>query len=103
MTHTRDDVVAAVQASFPNSDAATILGILDLYGTESYEREKERVQLAIVALSEGNEDKLLYFVQVAKTDYRDVLSWQASGPLSEPEGRRLQQAAHRLLEQCGKK
>jgi len=30
MTHTRDDVVAAVHASFPNSDAATILGVLDI-------------------------------------------------------------------------
>ncbi len=103
MTHTRDDVVAAVHASFPNRDAATILGVLDLYGTESHERERERVQLAIVALSEGSEDNLLYFVQVAKTDYRDVLSWQAGGPLSEPEGRRLQQAALRVLEQWGKK
>lgn len=103
MTHTRDEVVAAVHAGFPNSDAATILGVLDLYGTESYEREKERVQLAIIALSEGSEDNLRYFVQVAKTDYRDVLSWQESGPLSEPEGRKLQQAARRLLEKWGKK
>lgn len=103
MICTRDDVVAAAHAAFPKSDAATILGVLDLYGTESYEREKERVQLAIVALSEGNEDKLLYLVQAAKTDYRDVLSWQASGPLSEAERKKLQQAALRVLEKWGKK
>ena len=103
MTHTRDDVVAAVRAGFPGSDAATILSVLDLYGTQSYEREKERVQLAVVALSEGSEDKLLYFVQCAKTDYRDVLYWQASGPLSEAEGESAQQAARGLLERWGKK
>lgn len=103
MTHTRDDVVAAVYAIFPASDAETILGVLDLYGTESYERERERVQLAIVELSEGSEDKLLYFVQVAKTDYRDILCWQETGPLSEEEGQKLQQAARRLIEQWGKK
>jgi hypothetical protein len=101
MTNTRDDVVATVQAVFPNSDATTILGVLDLYGMESYERERERVQLAIVELSAGSEDKLHYLVQVAKMDYRDVLCWQASGPLSEREGQKLQQAALRLLEQWG--
>jgi len=102
MTHTRDEVIAAVRAAFPHSDAATILGVLDLYGTQSYEREKERVQLAIVALSAGDEDQLLYFVQCAKTDYRDVLHWQASGPLSAQEGEKQRQAALRLIERWGK-
>jgi len=103
VTHTRDEVVAAVRASFPHGDAATILSILDLYGTEPYEREKERVQLAIVALSAGEEDKLLYFVQCAKTDYRDVLHWQASGPLSAKEGEQARQAAFGLIKRWGKK
>jgi hypothetical protein len=103
MTYTRDDVVAAARAGFPNSDAAPILGVLDLYGTQSYEREKERVQLAIVALSAGDENKLLYFVQCAKTDYRDVLHWHASGPPSAEEGEKQQQAARRLLERWGNK
>jgi hypothetical protein len=101
--NTRDDVVAAVHAAFQSGDPAMILGVLDLYGTESYEQEKERVQLAIVALSEGSEDKLLYFVQAAKRDYRDILCWHASGPLLESEGRKQQQTALRLLEKWGKK
>ena len=103
MTYTRDNVVAAVHAAFPKSDAATILGILDLYGTEPYEREKERVQLAIVSLSTGSEDKLLDLVRTAKTDFRDVLSWQDGGPLSEAEGQKQRQAARRLLDKWGKK
>jgi len=101
MSHTRDQVVAAVQATFPQSDAATIFGILDLYGIEPYERDKERVQLAIVELSAGDEDKLRHFLQAAKSDYRDVLHWQASGPLSAEEGQRLQQEAQNLLDRWG--
>jgi len=103
MTRARAEVVAAARARFPGSDPATILAILDLYGTAPHERERERVQLAIVALSEGSEDKLLHFVRCAKTDYRDVLHWQASGPLSAAEGERLQQAAQDLIERWGKK
>jgi hypothetical protein len=33
--------------------------ILDLYGIESHEGERERVQIAILKLSEGDDDKLL--------------------------------------------
>lgn len=103
MAHTREDVIDAVRAAFPHSDATSILAVLDLYGTESYERERARVQVAIVTLSEGNEDKLRYFVQTAKTDYRDILSWVETGPLSEAEGEKLRQAALQLLERWGKK
>ena len=103
MINTRDDVIAAVQAAFPGRDPAAILGVLDLYGTQSHERERERVHLAVVALSDGNEDKLLHFIQAAKTDYRDVLHWHASGPLPESEGRKLQQDARTLIEKWGRK
>jgi len=73
--HTRDEVVAVVQKTFPESAHTRVLELLDKYGVESYERERERVQLAILKLSEGNEDKLREFVAVAKRDYRDVLFW----------------------------
>ena len=103
MAPTREDVIAAVHACFPGSDAATILGVLDLYGTEPYERERERVQLAIIALCQGSDDKLLYFVQTAKTDYRDILCWAETGPLSESEGEQWQQRVFQLIERWGKK
>ena len=64
--------------------------LLDVYGVEAYEHERERVQLAILKLSEGNEEKLREFVAVAKRDYRDVLFW-AENPeesrLDTPEKR----------------
>ena len=103
MANTRVDVIAAIQAAFPGRDTATILSVLDLYGAESHEREREPVQLAIVALSEGSADKLLNFVQIAKAGYRDILLWAASGPLSEEEGAEQRRAALRLLERGNKK
>jgi hypothetical protein len=103
MPHNREEVIAAIRAVFSASDAATVLAVLDLYGVEPHERERERVQLAIVALSEGNEDRLLRFVQTAKTDYRDVLCWHETGPLTPEQGKQEQAAVLRLLEQFGKK
>src|SRR5438067_3530253 len=75
MTPSRDEVVAAVEVAFPESNCARVLKLLDSYGVESYERERERVQLAILKLSAGSEEKVREFVAVAKRDYRDVLFW----------------------------
>ena len=103
MANTRDQVNAAIRAVFPESDPPSVLAVLDLYGVESHERERERVQLAILALSEGHEDKLLDLVQSAKIDYRDILHWYATGPLTPEEGEQAQSAALRLIEQWGKR
>ena len=90
MAHSRDEVVTAVQKTFPENVHTRVLEMLDTYGVESYERERERVQLAILKLSEGNEEKLREFLAVAKRDYRDVLFW-AENPdeakLDTPEKR----------------
>ena len=90
-SHSREKVVAAIRASFPRADYGAILALLDAYGVESYERERDRVQIAIVNLSEGDEAKLRYFVDVAKRDYRDVLFWSDNpeeAKLDTPEKRR---------------
>lgn len=101
MPHTHDQVVAAVQKTFPESAHARVVELLDSYGVESYERERERVQLAILKLSEGNEEKLREFVAVAKRDYRDVLFW-ADNPdeakLDTPEKR---EKFRKMFEQFG--
>jgi hypothetical protein len=75
MTRRRHDVIAAARRAFPASRLPSVLGLLDAYGVEAYERERERVQLAIIVLSEGNESKLPELVAIAKRDYRDVLFW----------------------------
>jgi hypothetical protein len=56
-------------------EPADILALLDAYGTETYERERERVQLAILKLSKGDREALIEYVRVAKRDYRNVLAW----------------------------
>ena len=52
-----------------------MLEMLDSYGLKSYERERERVQLDILKLSVGSEEKVREYVAVAKRDYRDVMFW----------------------------
>lgn len=100
--NTRSEIVAAVERLFPDRESSELLALLDEYGTQPYEQEKERVQLAIVELSKGNEEKLRYFVKVAKTDYRDILCWQTTGPLTLEEGKEAQKAARSLIERWHK-
>lgn len=72
---TSGHVRRAAKRAFPHENLTTIMAILDAYGTESHEPERNRVQLAIITLSEGDVDKLRHFVAAAKQDYRDVLWW----------------------------
>jgi hypothetical protein len=72
--YTKNDITRAVSKVFPDELKDCILDLLNFYGVENYEYEKERVHLAIVKLSKGNADKLLQYIKLAKEDYRDVLS-----------------------------
>ena len=103
MTVARDAVIAAARASFPGRDTAAVVELLDLYGTESYEREREWVQLGILTLCGGSMEKLGELVQVAKVDYREILAWVETGPLSELQGREARDAALDVLRRWGKK
>lgn len=78
--------MTAVLNLFPSRSAKTVLELLDLYGLEAHEPERERAQMAILTLSQGNEDKLRHFVEAAKQDYRDVLYWAEYPQQSGPEG-----------------
>lgn len=84
--YTRELVMKKAKDVFPKEDVSKIMSILDQYGVDSYERERERVQIAILKLSEGDMKELEESVKAAKQDYRDVLAW-AEFPLemkSEP-------------------
>jgi hypothetical protein len=80
MTLSRADVEQLTKAQFPGVESAVVLSILDEYGKEAHEEERERVHLAILKLSSGDEGKLLHHVVAAKQDYRDILMWS-----EEPE------------------
>jgi hypothetical protein len=71
----RELVLEMVRAVFPDTDAEAVMKTLDEYGTESHEQGRRRVQLGILKLSEGDLEKLAYWIDIAKRDYRDILAW----------------------------
>ena len=73
--YTRELVIKKAKEVFPKEDASKIMSLLDQYGVESYEQERERVQIAILKLSDGDIEKLRKNVRIAKEDYRDVLGY----------------------------
>jgi hypothetical protein len=68
-------VVALVQTQFQPDDRPVALELLQRYGHAPHEMEHERVWLALLDVSEGSIDKLREAVELARTDYRDVLLW----------------------------
>jgi len=72
---TRADVLRVLAREFPEADAAVLLAVLDEYGGESWHRERERVQMAILKLAGGDGERLRHYVKSAWEDYRDVLAW----------------------------
>jgi hypothetical protein len=101
MAHSPDEVVAVVKAAFPESSRARVLELLDTYGVESYERERERVQLAVLKLSNGSEEKLGEFVAVAKRDYRDVIFWAEYPDESRLDTPEKRQRVRKMFEKFG--
>ena len=99
--HSRDEVVASVQATLPKSSWARVLELLDSYGVEPYERERERVQVAILKLSAGSEEKVREYVAVAKRDYRDVLFWAEYPEESRLDTGEKRQRARKIFEKFG--
>jgi hypothetical protein len=75
MAPTREDVVRLMRGAFPEPSWNAVSETLDMYGVEPHERERERVQIAVLKLSGTDEGRLLHFVATAKQDYRDVLFW----------------------------
>lgn len=62
-----------VRRESPAATAAAILAVLDRYGLDPHESERERVQVAILKMSAGRHDHLERSVELAKTDFRDAL------------------------------
>jgi hypothetical protein len=56
-------------------ERARVLTELQKFGPEAYEREVERVRLAILKLCDARTERVIELVAVAKRDYRDVLMW----------------------------
>ena len=76
---TATDVERVVRRDFPADRTAEVLAMLDEYGTEKWQREADRVRLAVLKLAAGDMQRLRYELEGAKRDYRDVL-----GPAEYP-------------------
>ena len=83
------------------SSWARVRKLLDSYGIEPYERERERVQVAILKLSAGSEEKVREYVAVAKRDYRDVLFWAEYPEESKLDTPEKRQRVREMLEKFG--
>jgi len=103
MTGQEGAAIAAARALFPEAALPEVVAALEQYGALPHEREVGRVRRAIVELSGGDMDRLRYFLQCAKIDYRDVLAWRQTGPLPAEEGERLQAAARDLIAKWGRR
>jgi len=68
-------VTEKVAQLFANDDRTEVMELLAAYGEQSHEREPERVRLAILKLSGGDEAEVRRLVEAARQDYRDVLWW----------------------------
>jgi hypothetical protein len=67
------DVERITRRDFPKQ-VQQAMAVLSEYGTEDWQREVDRVRLAILKLANGDLQKLRQQMNVAKCDYRDVLA-----------------------------
>ena len=71
-----------------------VKSILDTYGTEEYEQEPFRVRLAILKLSHTDLEEIKRTTNLAKQDFRDILTWaeypRQSKKWSMPDGPKKQ-------------
>jgi hypothetical protein len=68
-----------VQDAF-GSDADEVMRLLTRYGSDPSHREVDRVHRAVIVLSQSDLERVGHFVEVALTDYRDVIMWAEYPP-----------------------
>lgn len=68
------DVERIVRRDYPPGRVNEVLSLLGDYGREAWQREPDRVRLAVLKLAAGNMKRLRSELESAKCDYRDVLA-----------------------------
>jgi hypothetical protein len=71
---THDDVLRVIRRDFSHIPESDVLAILNRYGTTEWQRERDRVQLAVLKLAAGDFDALKLHAETACCDYRDVIA-----------------------------
>lgn len=70
----RSDVLRVVRRDFRGVPETEVVAVLDRYGTSDWQRERNRVQLAVLKLANGDLEALRQHTDIACSDYRDVLA-----------------------------
>ena len=68
-----EQVLRAIKRLFPEEKMNEVQEMLSLYGDQNG-KGRQRICLAVLKLSQGDEERLLYFLNEALIDFRDVLS-----------------------------
>jgi hypothetical protein len=76
---TAADVERVVRRDYPGERFHDVLAMLHEYGAEDWQREADRVRLAVLKLANRDLQQLRNWLEQAKHDYRDVL-----GPAEYP-------------------
>jgi hypothetical protein len=71
---TAEDVERVARRDFSADEYGTVMAALSEYGTEKWQREAARVQLAALKVANGSVQQLRACIELAKRDYRDVLA-----------------------------
>lgn len=71
---TENDVIRIIQREFPTEQFKKAMSVLSEYGTEDWQRGVNRVRLAVLKLAGGDLQALRREIDIAKSDYRDVLA-----------------------------
>jgi hypothetical protein len=95
----QSDVDRVVTRDYGPSDWPTVKALLAQYGTEDWQREAARVQLATLKLAQGSLEQLRSWIGIALEDYRDVLApaeyptytrdWSRMASLAEEDRRTI--------------
>jgi hypothetical protein len=88
---TSDDVERVVRRNFPADEYAVVMTVLSDYGTENWHREPTRVKLAALKIASRSVQKLRACIEVAKRDYRDILSAAEYPSFRKVERARIQE------------
>ena len=73
-TVSADDVLRIILRDFPDAIPNEVLVELNAYGPAQHHFEQHRVHVAILKLSNGEQQRIVKFVQLADKDFRDVLT-----------------------------
>lgn len=89
------DILARIQGDF-GAESEEAIHLIKGFWDEMDAREPLRILRSVIFISTGNVENLVYYIQAAKKDWRDVIWWAeyytASGEKSEQRLRDFSQA-----------